>query len=42
MKSKLRVIPNLKFVYDDSTLRGSRISSLINDALKETKSHNDE
>jgi ribosome-binding factor A len=31
---KLRVIPELKFVYDDSLVRGSRISSLINDALK--------
>ncbi len=31
---KLRVTPELKFIYDDSTLRGSRISSLINNALK--------
>ncbi|MEO8402311.1 MAG: 30S ribosome-binding factor RbfA [Gammaproteobacteria bacterium] len=31
---ELRVTPELKFVYDDSCLRGSRISSLINDALK--------
>ncbi len=31
---ELRVTPELKFVYDDSTVRGNRISSLINDALK--------
>ncbi len=31
---KLRVTPELKFIYDDSSVRGSRISSLINDALK--------
>ena len=30
----LRVTPELKFIYDDSAVRGSRISSLINDALK--------
>ncbi len=33
----LRVIPQLRFIYDDSTARGSRISSLINQALKEKK-----
>lgn len=31
---ELRVTPELKFVYDDSTVRGTRISSLINTALK--------
>lgn len=31
---ELRVTPELKFIYDDSAVRGSRISSLINDALK--------
>jgi ribosome-binding factor A len=35
---KLRITPQLKFVYDDSTVRGNRISSLINDALKNTPS----
>lgn len=39
---KLRITPELKFVYDDSTVRGNRISSLINDALKITKPHNNE
>lgn len=34
---ELRITPELKFVYDDSTVRGSRISSLINDALKQNK-----
>jgi ribosome-binding factor A len=33
----LRIVPELKFIYDDSTVRGSRISSLINDALKNSK-----
>jgi ribosome-binding factor A len=32
---KLRVTPDLKFFYDDSTVRGSHISSLINSALKD-------
>lgn len=31
---ELRVTPELKFYYDDSVVRGSRISSLINDAFK--------
>ena len=35
---ELRVTPELKFVYDDSVVRGSRISSLINDVLKDNKS----
>jgi len=35
---KLRVVPDLKFVYDDSIVRGHHISSLINAALKDTKS----
>lgn len=34
---KLRIIPQLKFIYDDSSLRGNRISSLINDSLKDDK-----
>jgi ribosome-binding factor A len=37
-KIEMRVIPELKFVYDDSTARGNRISSLLNTALKNTKS----
>lgn len=39
---KLRVMPEIKFIYDDSIVRGSRISSLINDALKDKKTNNDE
>jgi ribosome-binding factor A len=39
---KLRITPDLKFVYDDSAVRGSRISSLIEDALRHDKSHGDE
>lgn len=38
---KIRVTPELRFIYDDSTVRGNRISSLINNALKENKT-NDE
>lgn len=34
---KLRVTPQLKFVYDDSSVRGSRIASLINHSLKDDK-----
>lgn len=34
---KLRIMPELKFVYDDSTARGFRLSSLINDALKKSE-----
>ncbi len=41
-KIEMRVIPELKFVYDDSIVRGSRISSLINSALKDTKPEQDE
>ncbi len=34
---KLRVTPNLKFFYDDSSVRGTHISSLIDNALKKIK-----
>ena len=39
---ELRVTPELKFVYDDSVVRGNRISSLINDALKDKPKEEDE
>ena len=32
----LRIVPELKFVYDDSTARGSRISALIDSAVKQS------
>ena len=32
---RLRIIPVLKFYHDDSIVRGSRISSLIDDVLKD-------
>jgi ribosome-binding factor A len=32
---ELRITPELKFFYDDSIVRGNRISSLINNILKE-------
>ena len=40
-KIEMRVIPDLKFVYDDSTVRGNRISSLLNQALQNTKTENE-
>lgn len=39
---ELRVMPMLSFVYDDSAVRGTRISTLINTALKDKKTQNDE
>ena len=39
---KLRATPELKFVYDDSLVRGHRISSLLDKALKEDNNNNDE
>ncbi|MBV9576312.1 MAG: ribosome-binding factor A, partial [Gammaproteobacteria bacterium] len=33
----LRIVPELKFVYDDSTARGFHISSLIDKAVKNEK-----
>ena len=34
---KLRIAPELKFVFDDSTARGFRISTLIDSALKKSE-----
>lgn len=34
---KLRIAPELKFIYDDSTARGFRISSLIDSAVKKSE-----
>jgi ribosome-binding factor A len=33
----LRVVPELKFVYDDSTARGFKISTLIDSAVKKSE-----
>jgi ribosome-binding factor A len=33
---KLRIVPELKFVYDESTAHGFRISTLIDSALKKS------
>jgi ribosome-binding factor A len=41
-KIEMRVIPELKFYYDDSTVRGNRIQSLLNTALKNTKTENND
>jgi len=32
-RMRLRIVPHLKFVYDDSLDRGNRMAKLINDAL---------
>ena len=34
---KLRIVPELKFVYDDTAARGFRISTLIEAVTKDTK-----
>lgn len=34
---KLRIVPELKFVYDDSVARGFKISSLIASAVKKSE-----
>ncbi len=34
---KLRIAPELKFVYDESTARGFRISTLIDSAMKKSE-----
>lgn len=34
---KLRIVPELRFVYDDSIARGSEVSALISDAMKKIK-----
>jgi len=34
-KIEMRVIPQLKFIFDDSVIRGDRISSLLNAVLKD-------
>ena len=38
----LRIVPELRFAYDESVARGSRISSLINHALAQHKPTSDE
>lgn len=40
-KIEMRVIPELRFAYDDSTARGSHISALLHNALKDTNSDDD-
>ena len=37
-KIEMRVIPELRFVYDDSTARGNHITALLHNALKDVKS----
>lgn len=32
---KLRTIPQLKFIYDDTTIKGNRLSKLIDDTVKQ-------
>jgi len=35
---KLRVVPELKFIYDSTTAHGFKISNLIDEAVKKSKS----
>jgi ribosome-binding factor A len=34
---KLRIVPELKFIYDESTARGFRISNLIDSVMKKSE-----
>jgi ribosome-binding factor A len=39
---ELRIVPELKFVYDDTTARGFHMTGLINDAMKKTDNEDEE
>ena len=40
---KLRVMPQIRFHYDDSVVNGARMSALIDEAIKaDAKHHSDE
>jgi ribosome-binding factor A len=41
-KIEMRVIPQLKFAFDDSVVRGNRISSLLYNVLKNEDSENND
>ena len=38
---ELRIVPELRFDYDDSVARGSKISSLISDSISKDKKNNE-
>lgn len=40
-KMTIRVMPQLSFVYDDTTIKANRISRLIDDAIASDKKDND-
>lgn len=39
---KIRLTPELKFIYDESTATGFKLSSLIHDAMKKTGNSSDD
>ena len=39
-RMQLRIVPSLKFIYDDSGRRGQELSALIDSALAADKQHN--
>nr|WP_036988234.1 30S ribosome-binding factor RbfA [Pseudomonas sp. S9] len=39
---KLRSVPNLRFHYDESVIRGAQLSALIERAVTEDRQHDDE
>ena len=39
---KLRSVPNLRFHYDESVIRGAQLSALIERAVSEDRQHDDE
>ncbi len=39
---KLRIVPDFKFIYDESTARGFKISTLINEGMKKNKETDNE
>lgn len=41
-RMSIRVIPQLSFVYDDTTIKANRISKLIDDAVASDKKENDD
>lgn len=40
-RMSIRVIPQLRFVYDDTTIKANRISKMIDDAVASDKKDND-
>jgi ribosome-binding factor A len=41
-RMRLRIVPELKFVYDDSQVRGARLDALIAEAVREDRERHSE